>query len=68
MVLSSGAAGLSLALKPPSPGLEEQLLRLCLDSDGEGLQTLLPAAGLDRRTHLSFSLIFLSTEGKRKDE
>lgn len=26
------------------------------------------AVGLDRKTHLSFSLIFLRTEGKRKDE
>lgn len=48
--------------------LEDQLLWLPLDSDGDSLGTSLAAAGLDRRTHLSFSLIFLRTEGKRKDK
>lgn len=47
--------------------LEEQLLWLPLDSDGDGLGTSLAAARLDRRTYLSFSLIFLRTEGKRKE-
>lgn len=48
--------------------LEEQLLWLPLDLDGDSLGTSLAAAGRDRRTHLSFSLIFLRTEGKRKDK
>lgn len=47
--------------------LEEQLLWLHLDSDGEGLQTAVAAAGLDS-THLSSSLISLRTEGERKDK
>lgn len=47
--------------------LEEQLLWLPLDSDGDGLGTSLAAARIDRRTHLSFSLIFLRTEGKREE-
>ena len=66
MALSPGSTGLSRPGAWPSSGLEEQLLWLHLDSDGESLRTSLAAAGLDRRTHLSFSLIFFRTEGKRK--
>lgn len=63
-----GAAGLSRRGAWPSSGLEEQLCWLRLDSDGEGSRAALAAAGVDRRTHLSFSLIFLRLEGKRKDK
>lgn len=66
--LSPGGAGLSGQGAWLSSGLEEQLLWLHLDSDDEGLRTSLAAAGLDRRTHLSFPLIFLRTEGKWKDK
>lgn len=66
--LSPGGVGLSRQGTWPSLGLEQQLLWLRLDSDGKGLRTSLAAAGLDRRTHLSFSLIFLRTEGKWKDK
>lgn len=48
--------------------VEEQLLWLPLGSDGDGLGASLAAAGFDRRTHLSFSLISLGTEGKRMDK
>lgn len=61
--LSPGSCWAEQARSLALIGLEEQLCWLRLDSDGEGSQAALAAAGVDRRTHLSFSLIFLRIEG-----
>ena len=64
--LSPGGVGLSRQGAWPSSGLEEPLLWLRLDSDGEGLRTSLAAAGPDSRTHLLLLFDILENRGQMK--